>query len=207
MFMISLSVTLNYDISCIFCRVVCSLPNFIGCAICASATNWKRTPHKGYVLKLMPEVRLGVLTAEQSNTTRAGKTAHTQNKKTVKQKSQLWAILNGAQQCYTHHFVWQYFSASINLNLLWFVKYKNFILICCHAVWVCRTIRLHWIVSAEKRDEVEPSTPSASIFNDGNVSFTRKMGKYDITQKHVRMKQRELRWKSLRETQKKLENK
>lgn len=71
MFMISLSVTLNYDISCIFCRVVCSLPNFIGCAICASASNWKRTPNKGYVLKLMPEVRLGVLTAEQSNTTRA----------------------------------------------------------------------------------------------------------------------------------------
>lgn len=131
----------------------------------------------------------------------------TQNKKTVKQKSQLWAILNGAQQCYTHHFVWQYFSASINLNLLWFVKYKNFILICCHAVWVCRTIRLHWIVSAEKRDEVEPSTPSASIFNDGNVSFTRKMGKYDITQNMYEWNRENWDEKAWGRHQKNLENK
>lgn len=33
----------------------------------------------------------------------------------------------------THHFTRQYFSTPINLNLFWFVKYKNFILICCHA--------------------------------------------------------------------------
>lgn len=58
-------------------------------------------------------------------------------RKSKKNNSQLTMILNGPEQwqlhTLTHHFTRQYFSTPINLNLFWFVKYKNFILICCHA--------------------------------------------------------------------------